>query len=141
MAPRTPSPCKRLGYAACMTPPSIPPKPNAGWTLIGRVKAGFLILTVLLAMVACVGLQPLLKGIAVEQNLKVEGFAVLFLEKPWIGVLLGIPALASCIPLIRGSRHPLLWMTVATLLLLLPFAFLLLGFLGVIAPLYEYRPL
>lgn len=128
-----------------MMPPSNPPgspsKPNAGWTLIGRVKAGFLILTVLLAMVACVGLQPILKRIVADQGIKVGEFAQIYLDKPWIGILLGIPALASCVPLIRGSRRPLLWMTVATILLLLPFAFLLLGFLGVIGPLYEYRPL
>lgn len=122
-----------------MMPPSSPSRPNAGWTLIGRVKAGFLILTVLLSMVACVGLQPILKRIVIDQGIKVGEFAQLYLDKPWIGILLGIPALSSCVPLIRGSRRPLLWMTVATILLLLPFAFLLLGFLGVIGPLYEYR--
>ena len=124
-----------------MMPPSSPSKPNAGWTLIGRVKAGFLILTVLLSMVACVGLQPILKRIVIDQGIKVGEFAQVYLDKPWIGILLGIPALASCVPLIRGSRRPLLWMTVATILLLLPFAFLVLGFLGVIGPLYEYREL
>jgi hypothetical protein len=45
------------------------------------------------------------------------------------------------VPLIRGSRHPILWMTVASILLILPFAYLLIGFLGVIGPMYEYRPL
>jgi hypothetical protein len=60
---------------------------------------------------------------------------------PWIGALLGIPALVSCIPLIRGTRRPLLWMSIATVFLLLPFAFLLGAFVGVMAPLYEYREL
>ena len=128
-------------YASGMIPPNAPSKPNAGWTLITRLKAGFLILTVLLAMIACVGLQPVLKGIATAQDVKVEGMARTYLEMPWIGVLLGIPALASCVPLIRGSRQPILWMTVASILLILPFAYLLIGFLGVIGPMYEYRPL
>ena len=100
-----------------------------------------LIFTALLAMVACVALQPLLRGIVTAQSIKVEGFARVYLDMPWIGVLLGIPALAACVPLVRGSRRPFLWMTLATILLLLPFAFLLLGFVGCIAPLYEYRPL
>lgn len=100
-----------------------------------------LIATVLLVMVACVGLQPVMRGVVTSQQIKVEGMAKLYLDMPWIGVLLGLPALASCVPLIKGSRRPILWMTVSSLLLLLPVAFLLLGFVGCIAPLYEYRPL
>lgn len=99
------------------------------------------VLTAALAMIACVGIHPLLQGIARSQNLKIEGYARIYLDMPWIGVLLGIPALAACIPLIRGSRRPLFWMSVATVLVLLPFAFLLMGFLGVMAPMYEFRPL
>lgn len=117
------------------------PRPSRGWTLIGRVKAAFLILTVLLAMVACVGLQPIFKTIVTEQRIEVGEFARLYLEMPWIGALLGIPALVSCIPLIRGTNRPLLWMGIATVLLLLPFAFLLGAFVGIMAPLYEYREL
>ena len=124
-----------------MIPSPPPSKASAGWTIVTRIKAGFLIFTVLLAMAASLLLQPVLKGIVVAQDLEVEGFALIYLTKPWIGVLLGIPALVCCLPLIRGSRHPLLWMTVATILLLLPFAFLLIGFLGVIGPMYEYRAL
>jgi hypothetical protein len=117
------------------------PAPSRGWTLIGRVKAAFLIVTVLLAMVACVGLQPIFKTIVTEQQLKVGEFARLYLDMPWIGALLGIPALICCIPLIRGTRRPLLWMSIATIFLLLPFAFLLGAFVGIMSPLYEYREL
>jgi hypothetical protein len=115
--------------------------PSRGWTLITRVKAAFLVVTVLLAMIACVALQPIFKTIVTEQNLEIGAFAQLYLTMPWIGALLGIPALVCCIPLIRGTRRPLIWMTIATILLLLPFAFLLGAFIGVMAPLYEYREL
>lgn len=121
--------------------PTEQPKPNRGLTILGRLKAGFLVLTVIIAMVACVGLQPILKGVVRDQNLVVTGIAVTFLEKPWIGVLLGLPALAVCVPLLMGSRRTLLWMTLGTILALLPVIYLFLGFLGVMAPLYEYRPL
>ena len=121
--------------------PTEQPKPNRGLTILGRLKAGFLVLTVIIAMVACVGLQPILKGVARDQNLAVTGIAATFLEKPWIGVLLGLPPLAVCVPLLMGSRRTLLWMTLGTILALLPVIYLFLGFLGVMAPLYEYRPL
>ena len=124
-----------------MPPTTDPPKTNRGLTILGRLKAGFLVLTVIISMIACVGLQPILKGVARDQDLVVTGIAATFLDKPWIGVLLGLPALAVCVPLLMGSRRTLLWMTLGTILALLPVLYLFLGFLGVMAPLYEYRPL
>jgi len=121
--------------------PTEQPKPNRGLTILGRLKAGFLVLTVIIAMVACVGLQPILKGVLQDQDIEVTGIAATFLDKPWVGVLLGLPALAACVPLLMGSRRTLLWMTLGTILALLPVIYLFLGFLGVMAPLYEYRPL
>ena len=112
-----------------------------GLTILGRIKAGFLVLTVLLAMAACLLIHPLLRKIATEHGEEVNGYARAFLDKPWIGVLLGLPALAVCVPLLKGSRRPILWMTLGTILALLPVIFIFLGFLGVLAPLYEYRPL
>ncbi len=130
-----------LRYATAMLGSPGASAPSRGWTLITRVKAAFLVVTALLAMIACVGLQPIFKTIVTEQQIKIGEFARLYLEMPWIGALLGIPALVSCIPLIRGTRRPLLWMSIATVFLLLPFAFLLGAFVGVMAPLYEYREL
>lgn len=72
---------------------SAPPGPSKGWTIVGRVKAGMVVLTAALAMIACVGIHPLLQGIARSQNLKIEGYARIYLDMPWIGVLLGIPRL------------------------------------------------
>jgi hypothetical protein len=121
--------------------PTEQPKPNRGLKILGRLKAGFLVLTVIIAMVACVGLQPVVKGVLQDQDIEVTGIAATFLDKPWIGLLLGLPALAACVPLLMGSRRTLLWMTLGTILALLPVIYLFLGFLGVMAPLYEYRPL
>ena len=50
--------------------------------------------------------------------------------------MLALPAVATCVPLIRGTRRPMLWMTIATIALLLPVAFLFGAFLSVVAPLY-----
>lgn len=118
-----------------------PPTTSKGWVLIGRVKAVFLVMTCLATMGACLAIPILARQIVKEQEIVLSEFAVLFLEKPWIGALLGLPALASSVPLLIGSRRPILWMTIATLLLLVPFAFLLMGFVSCIAPLYEYRAL
>ena len=52
-----------------------------------------------------------------------------------------VDQVSACVPLLMGSRRTLLWMTLGTILALLPVIYLFLGFLGVMAPLYEYRPL
>lgn len=109
---------------------------SKGWLLVGRVKAAMLVATTLLAMVACVLIRPLFAGIAADQGVKLEGFGAFYMAYPWVGSLLGIPALASCVPLIRGTDRTILWMTIATLLVLLPFGFLLGGFLSVVVPVY-----
>lgn len=95
-----------------------------------------LLVTTLLAMVACVLLRPLFAGIVADQGVKLDGFGAFYMAYPWVGSLLGIPALASCIPLIRGTNRTILWMSIATLLVLLPFGFLLGGFLSVVVPVY-----
>jgi hypothetical protein len=111
------------------------------WIYLARAKAAFALVTVLLTVVASFALAPLLQQIANEQGVKLSGLAALYLERPWIGALLGIPALLASIPLWMGARRPLLWATLVTILVLVPIGFLLGAFLGVIAPLYEYREL
>jgi hypothetical protein len=118
-----------------------PPKTSRGWVLIGRVKAALLVITCLGTMAACLVVPMLLRSTVTEQEIVLSGFGALFLERPWVGVLLGVPALAASVPLLVGARRTILWMTIATLLLLLPFAFLLMGFVSCLAPLYEYRAL
>ena len=112
-------------------------KPASGWVIMGRIKAGMVVFTVLLAMVACVGLHPVLGNIVKDQGVKVEGLGAVYMAYPWLGVLLGLPALACCVPLFRGGSRTILWMSLATLLALLPFALLFMGFLAVVAPLYD----
>ncbi|MEY3027198.1 MAG: hypothetical protein RLZZ238_2095 [Planctomycetota bacterium] len=104
--------------------------------IVGRIKAGMVVFTVLLAMLACVLLQPLLKNLAADQGVEVSGLGALYISYPWLGIVLGIPALAACVPLIRGKGKTMLWMSLATILALLPFGLLFAGFLAVVVPLY-----
>jgi hypothetical protein len=78
-----------------------------------------------------------LANIVKDQGVKVEGLGAVYMAYPWLGVLLGLPALACCVPLFRGGARTILWMSLATLLALLPFALLFMGFLAVVAPLYD----
>ncbi len=121
------------------TNPSFPPTatPSHGWIIIARVKAIMLVLTCLFAMAACIFLSPVLARITADQDVKLGEFGTFFMNYPWVGALLGLPALAACVPLLRGGKHPIVWMTVATLLVLLPFAYLLGGFVSVMEPLYN----
>ena len=121
------------------TNPSFPPTatPSHGWIIIARVKAIMLVLTCLFAMAACIFLSPMLARTAADQDVKLGEFGTFFINYPWVGALLGLPALAACVPLLRGGKHPIVWMTVATLLVLLPFAYLLGGFVSVMGPLYN----
>lgn len=111
--------------------------PSNGWVIMGRIKAGMVVFTVLLAMAACVGLHPVLANFVKDQGVKVEGLGAVYMAYPWLGILLGVPALACCVPLFRGQSRTILWMSLATLLALLPFGLLFMGFLSVVVPLYS----
>ena len=140
--PRPPLPPMPRSMPTSMPPsanPSLPPTatPSHGWIIIARVKAIMLVLTCLFAMAACIFLSPVLARITADQDVKLGEFGTFFMNYPWVGALLGLPALAACVPLLRGGKHPIVWMTVATLLVLLPFAYLLGGFVSVMEPLYN----
>ncbi|MBI1302553.1 MAG: hypothetical protein GC172_02025 [Phycisphaera sp.] len=124
-----------------LQPPPAPNNTQRLWVYLARAKAAFALVTVLLTVVASFALAPLLRQIAEEQSVQTSGLAGIYLERPWIGALLGVPALLASIPLWTGARRPLLWATLVTILVIIPIGFLLGAFLGVIAPLYEYREL
>jgi len=110
--------------------------PSRGWLIVGRIKAVMLVLTCLVAMGASLFLQPVLRSILENQNMKPTEFGAFYLAYPWLGIVLGIPALASAIPLLLGTRRTMLWISISSVLLLAPFAYLLAAFLSVVAPLY-----
>jgi len=111
--------------------------PSKGWLLVGRIKAVMLVVTCVLAMLSSLLLQPVLKTILDNQNIKPTAFGEFYLAYPWLGIVLGIPALASAVPLILGTRRTMLWMSISSVLLLAPFGYLLGAFLSVVAPLYS----
>jgi len=124
--------------------PTTPPasnRPQRFWVYLARAKAVFALVTVLITIAGSFVLAPLLRLVAAEQDVELSWLASVYLERPWIGALLGVPALLASIPLWMGARRPFLWATLVTVLVLIPIAFLLGAFLGVIAPLYEYREL
>ena len=116
-------------------------RPQRFWLYLARAKAVFALITVLVTIAGSFVLAPLLRQVAAEQDVELSWLASVYLERPWIGALLGVPALLASIPLWMGARRPFLWATLVTILVLVPIGFLLGAFLGVIAPLYEYREL
>lgn len=107
------------------------------WLIVGRMRAVMLAFSCLLAMFAPLLLKPVFATIASNFDQKLEGFAQFYFAYPWVGILLGIPALAACVPLVRGTKQALLWTTVATLLALLPVGFLFAAFYAVVSPMYS----
>jgi hypothetical protein len=113
--------------------------PSRGWLIVGRVKAAMLVVTCLLAMLSTLLLHPIFKSILANQGMKPTGFGEFYLAYPWLGIVLGIPALASCIPLVLGTRRTMLWMSISSVLLMAPFGYLLAAFLSVVGPLYSQQ--
>ena len=110
---------------------------RTGLVVVGRVKAILLLVSIVALCAAALFLAPLIRGILAEQQVEPSGATAAYLDMPWITVLLALPALGSCVLLLRGPRRPFLWMTLATLLLLPALGFFLWGALGAIAAIYE----
>jgi len=110
---------------------------RAGLVVAGRVKAFFLVFSIVALCAAALFLAPLIRGILAEQQVEPTGVTAAYLGMPWIALVLALPALGACVVLLRGPRRPFLWMTLATLLLLPALGFFLWGALGAIAAIYE----
>ncbi|MFZ9915807.1 MAG: hypothetical protein ACO3IB_10810 [Phycisphaerales bacterium] len=119
-------------------PPTTPPgrTANPGWKVVGRAKGVMMMATLLIMVVAALFVAPLLAGTLRDNGIKPSGVAALFLSAPWLVLPLSIPAFAACWPLVKGTERPIWWMTVSTLLALLPLGFFLYGAVGAIAELY-----
>ncbi|MFM1821902.1 MAG: hypothetical protein RI967_168 [Planctomycetota bacterium] len=122
-------------------PPPAPdhraPPSSRAWTIIGRVKGVALIATAVVMAAAAVFIASMLRKTLAEEGIEPTGAARLFFESPWIVGVLSIPAVAACWPLLKGTRRPILWMTVSSLLLLPPLALLLYGAVSPVAAIYE----
>ncbi len=122
--------------------PSSPPdarsnRPSRGWQLVGWAKGVFLLLTVIAMSVVALFVDWVLEPTLVEQRVKMSGFAKVFFAAPWLVAVLSIPAVLTVLPLFLGTRRVFLWITVSSLLLLVPFAFFLLATVGSIAQIYS----
>jgi hypothetical protein len=118
-------------------PTSPAPAGSRGWRLVGQVKGWMMIATIVVLILAAFLVRPLIFAILSKNNLAASGVTVLYLEHTWLVIPLSIPALASCVPLVRGTRRAILWMTVGSLLTVVPLAFFMLGAIGGIAALYS----
>lgn len=124
-----------------MRPPP-PPRRSAsgfqkGMVIAGRVKGVFLLVTTLALVAASVLIAPWIRKPLVEQGIEPTGLTAAYLDMPWLALLLSLPALATCVPLLRGAARPVFWMTVSTLLLVPPLGFFLWGAVGALASIYE----
>jgi len=105
--------------------------------VVGRAKGVMMMATLLIMIVAALFVAPLLAGTLRDNGIKPSGVAALFLSAPWLVLPLSIPAFAACWPLVKGTERPIWWMTISTLLALIPLAFFLVGGVGAIAELYS----
>lgn len=96
----------------------------------GRVKGGFLLVTLLMLFAATFFIAPLLGATFEREGIKVDGWPGLFFSHPWIVLPLALPAAASAIALVRGVKRPIFWMMMSTVFLVPPTAFVLMGVVG-----------
>ena len=80
---------------------------------------------------------PMLASVLREQGIAATGVGALYLRAPWLVGILSLPTLATCWPLVRGTEHAIRWMTITTLLALIPLGFFLFGAVGCIAQIYS----
>ena len=131
-------------------PPSPPPPPfmgggvpgarpaaKDGWRLVGRIKGWMMLATVIVMSVAAYFVASMLEGVLRENKITPSGVSELYLRAPWIVSVLSLPALAACLPLVRGTDRAMRWMTISTVLALAPLAFFLFGAVGCIAAIYS----
>ena len=108
-----------------------------GWKLVGRIKGWMMIATVVVMSGAAYFVASMLTGVLRENKIAATGLSALYLGAPWIVSVLSLPALASCVPLVRGTQRAIRWMTISTVLALIPLAFFLFGAIGCIAAIYS----
>lgn len=108
-----------------------------GWSLVGRIKGWMMVATVVVMSGAAYFVASMLAGVLRENRIAPSGVGELYLSAPWIVSLLSLPALAACLPLVRGTQQAIRWMTISTVLALIPLAFFLFGAVGCIAAIYS----
>ena len=108
-----------------------------GWRLVGRIKGWMMIATVIGMSAAAYFVASMLAGVLRENKISPSGVSELYLSAPWIVSVLSLPALAACVPLVRGTDRAMRWMTISTVLALAPLAFFLFGAVGCIAAIYS----
>jgi hypothetical protein len=116
------------------------PQPAAGkdgWRLVGRIKGWMMVATVVVMSGAAYFVASMLAGVLRENKIAPTGVSELYLGAPWIVSVLSLPALAACLPLVRGTQQAIRWMTISTVLALIPLAFFLFGAVGCIAAIYS----
>ena len=125
-----------------MHSPPLPPDarasgPSKGWKFVGQVKGVFLILTVVAMALVALFVDFVLEPTLREQRVEMTPVAELFFKAPWLVAVLSIPAVATAMPLFLGTRRVFLWITISSILLLVPFGFFLLATVGSIAKIYS----
>ncbi len=126
--------------------PAAPPRSNLlqgaalaqGFSVVGRVKGVMLVVTLALLAVASFFVNPMVLHTLRDQGITPTGWTAFLLNNAWITPLLCLPAFAAVVPLLRGAKRPFYWMTISTLLALLPLAAFLGGALGGIIAIYEH---
>ena len=108
-----------------------------GWRLVGRIKGWMMVATVVVMSGAAYFVASMLAGVLRENKIAPTGVSELYLGAPWIVSVLSLPALAACLPLVRGTQQAIRWMTISTVLALIPLAFFLFGAVGCIAAIYS----
>jgi len=96
-----------------------------------------MLITILVLVAAAFFLAPRMRSLASEFNVELHWTALWFTKSPWLVIPLSLPAVAVSGMLIAGVKRPILWMAIATLLVLIPLAFVLLGTFGPIAGMYQ----
>ena len=132
-----PLPARSTAASASLTTAGHAAAYSKGFSIVGRVKGVLLVITVLALIVGAFFINPVMRESLRREGIEPTGLTGLALNNAWLTALLALPALATSIPLLRGAPRPFYWMTISSILLLLPLASFLLGTLGGVVELYS----
>lgn len=113
-------------------------------TLMWRMKAGALLVSALAIAVLTPFTLGFFATLVKDKDLStadLPGFAAFLLEKPLAGCVLAVPAIVFAVLALTARRLALLWLILGIACLGGAVLTVILVFVGLLSPMYQYQPL
>lgn len=106
-----------------------------------RVKSAALALIAILAgLIGCFVLYKL-RALAADMDVALDTISMQLTARPWMIVVLSLPAIGAAVAGIFARGRVWVWITLTTILLLIPFGLVLYCFVQIVGSMYQYEQL